>query len=84
MKFSVASRITLLNLLALFVATFGGVTPMVDNLRDVRPPRRGGARRLLERPSENFSFFPRTTVNEALLVCLLIIRSCVGPSHKRA
>jgi hypothetical protein len=39
------------------VAKFGRVTDMVDNLRDVRPPRRGGARRLLQRTSENFSFF---------------------------
>jgi hypothetical protein len=47
MKFSVTSRNTLLRFLALFVAKFDSVTPMVDNLRDVRPPRRGEARRML-------------------------------------
>jgi hypothetical protein len=31
----VASRNTLLRFLALFVATFGGVTPMADNLREM-------------------------------------------------
>ena len=34
-KFSVASRNTLLRFLALFVPTFGDVTPMVDNLREM-------------------------------------------------
>jgi hypothetical protein len=35
-KISVTSRNTLLRYLALFVATIGGVTSMVDNLRDRR------------------------------------------------
>ena len=43
-KFSVASRNTLLRFLALFVARFGGVRPLVDILGDVWPLRRGGAR----------------------------------------
>jgi hypothetical protein len=34
-KFSVASRNTLLRFLALIVATFGGVTAMVDNRREI-------------------------------------------------
>src|SRR5215204_2445823 len=56
-RFSVASRNTLLRYLALFVATFGGVTALVDNLRDVRPPRCGRVRRLLQRTSENAPLF---------------------------
>jgi hypothetical protein len=34
-KFGVTSRNTLLRYLALFVATFGGVIPMADNLREM-------------------------------------------------